>query len=217
MVVAILATFDRRNQQKRSRKTNADSSPSSDGPTAEVSPTPTLFDRIFSAARKLLDALADLQAITGIGILVSGLAQVDTITFYHQELVISYWLLTINSFWAIRPEYMSEDEDPEKDYIMLQMRRITIFASSCLGLGFQVWVTLREVRSWESDSSGFCYRFSDPSYNNSANSWFWWSGLLTYTVALLLVICGQRHILGRIQDQLEDWQKKLVQLYQSSI
>jgi uncharacterized protein with PQ loop repeat len=222
MMLAILATFDRRNQRTQDLETKVTSSTPPDPLNAQVSPAPKLFSRIFGAARKLLDTLADLQAITGIGILVSGLAQANTITFYHQELVSSYWLLTINSFWAIRPEYMSDDNDHEKDYIMLQMRRITIFASTGLGLGFQAWITLREVRAWDKNSTGFCYIYSDPSYNSSASSWFWWSGLLTYAVALFLVICGQRRILddcirGRLEDWLESWWSSLRTRYKKMV
>ncbi|KAI9771722.1 MAG: hypothetical protein M1840_001938 [Geoglossum simile] len=57
-------------------------------------------------AGKLLEPLADIQAVTRIAILISACAQGCAITFYHQELVLNYWALTIISFWAARPAFI---------------------------------------------------------------------------------------------------------------
>jgi len=60
-------------------------------------------------ARQLLDALCDLQTITGLSILLAGLTQTPGITYYHQELVMDFWYLTLLSFWAARSEFLHVD------------------------------------------------------------------------------------------------------------
>lgn len=57
----------------------------------------------------LLSCLCDLQVITGVGIMLSAFAQWHVITYYHEQLVIQYWNLTLNSFWAVRVSYMNYD------------------------------------------------------------------------------------------------------------
>lgn len=51
-------------------------------------------------AADLLGPLCDLQAITGAAIVIAGFRQWQTITYYHRELVGSYWCLTSNLFWC---------------------------------------------------------------------------------------------------------------------
>jgi len=176
-------------------------------PHPRPSSTHIVFKHICFSARKLLNPLADLQVITGIGIIFSALPQLQTITFYHQELILSYWLVTINSFWVIRPEYMGGDNDIEKDKVALQMRRLAILASTWLGAGFQAWVTVREDKDWENGVGGLCYNYKDPAYNNDRNSWFWWTGLVVYILALMTVIAGKEEWPTSFQKLLETWQK----------
>ncbi|KAH6714602.1 hypothetical protein BKA61DRAFT_575334 [Leptodontidium sp. MPI-SDFR-AT-0119] len=64
------------------------------------------FIRLAFGAEDVLGPLCDLQAITGAAIVIAGFSQWQTITYYHRELVGSYWYLTSNSFWSARRAYM---------------------------------------------------------------------------------------------------------------
>jgi hypothetical protein len=46
--------------------------------------------------------LCDIQAITRLSIAIAGLAIHNSISLYHDELVIGYCNVTLNSFWASR-------------------------------------------------------------------------------------------------------------------
>jgi hypothetical protein len=59
---------------------------------------------------KLLESLCDLQIITGTGIVVSGLGQISSISFYHEQLVINYWWLTLTAYWAARSVYRTRED-----------------------------------------------------------------------------------------------------------
>ncbi|KAH8698042.1 hypothetical protein GQ44DRAFT_832320 [Phaeosphaeriaceae sp. PMI808] len=133
-------------------------------------------------ARKVLDALCDLQLITGTSILIAGLVQIKTISFYHQNFVLNYWWLTLNSFWAARAGYTMEDTQME--YWRLWIRRFSLFVSSTLSVVFQFHVILREKYEWGPLRSGYCYVSHDRSAD--ANSWIWASGTALYALALLL-------------------------------
>ena len=98
-------------------------------------------------ARKLLDVLCDLQVITGTAILSAGLTQLRSMTFYHQEFVLSYWWLTLNSFWAARADYTLEDS--KMDSVRLWIRRFMLCTSCIISMVFQVLLRLRESREWD--------------------------------------------------------------------
>jgi hypothetical protein len=79
------------------------------------------FIRFALGAEDLLGPLCDLQAITGAAIVIAGFSQWQTITYYHRELVGSYWYLTSNSFWSARRSYM---------YVTIEKAETTISGSS---------------------------------------------------------------------------------------
>src|SRR6266498_3774369 len=90
-------------------------------------------------ARKLLDSLCDLQIITGVAIVIAGLVQMPEISYYHEQFVINYWTLTLNSFWAARPRYIYKD-DKTRDYtksLRTLIRVVTILLSCVLSVAFQ--------------------------------------------------------------------------------
>jgi hypothetical protein len=45
-----------------------------------------------------LDILCDVQVVTGTAIMIAGSIQKESLTFYHQQIVISYWFLTLIHF-----------------------------------------------------------------------------------------------------------------------
>jgi hypothetical protein len=66
---------------------------------------------VVNKLERLLGPLCDLQAITGLSIVIAAIATRDTISFYHEQLVVSYWNITLNSFWASRAEFMNLDDN----------------------------------------------------------------------------------------------------------
>jgi hypothetical protein len=131
---------------------------------------------------KLLRALCDLQIATGLAIIVAGIGQWDSIDFYHEELVNSYYGLTLNSFWATRVSYM--DLESEEDTWALLLRRATVLASSIMSIVWQFRLYFRETASkvW-SDDVGPCFRYLDRS-NPLFGTIFWPTGLTIFCVAL---------------------------------
>ncbi|KAI9699854.1 MAG: hypothetical protein M1820_007029 [Bogoriella megaspora] len=60
---------------------------------------------LYKANENLLGGLCDRQIITGSAIILAGFAQISTISFYHESLIVDYWYLTLNSFWAARSTF----------------------------------------------------------------------------------------------------------------
>jgi hypothetical protein len=53
-----------------------------------------LFEKRYPKTRKAaqtsLDVLCDVQLVTGTAIMIAGIVQMDALTFYHQQFVLSY-------------------------------------------------------------------------------------------------------------------------------
>ena len=147
----------------------------------------TPFQSIAKKCEKLLDPLCDLQAVTGISIIVAGWVQIDTIDYYHQELVMAYWWLTLNSFWAGRNAYLGfglnpRDEKKSKgEKVRALMRVVIAFLSCVLALSFQGFILVRE-ENWD-DYGGPCNRYRDGSSPIP-----WMIGVCLFCIALLSVI-----------------------------
>jgi hypothetical protein len=131
--------------------------------------------------RKLLGALADLQVITGMAVLIAGFAQWPGITYYHEQFVVQYWWLTLNSFWAARMDFGYEDEDEHWRFLI---RRLAITVTSVLFVTFNGMVLYREQKHWDAFEDGLCYIYHDTSSN--ASLWFWETGTCIYILFLFL-------------------------------
>ncbi|KAJ9220114.1 hypothetical protein DTO027B5_7162 [Paecilomyces variotii] len=134
------------------------------------------FGIIAAKFQKLIGPLCDLQVITGIGIIIASWSQIHTINYYHEQLVVTYWWLTLNSFWAGRVNYLNFDV--EDDDIRILVRRVSILCSCVLGISFQGYIILQQ-QSWN-DSLGPCYRYEDGSTPVP-----WMIGLCLFCIALL--------------------------------
>lgn len=132
-------------------------------------------------ASDLLGSLCDVQIVTGLAIVIAGLAQIQTISFYHESLAINYWWLTLNSFWAARIEYMSEDD--VKYTRRVTARRIGVLANVVLAMVFQCMINIRESQDWFFLRAGHCYFSHDDT-----SSWPWVAGASLYAVSLSLII-----------------------------
>ncbi|KAJ2981522.1 hypothetical protein NQ176_g1971 [Zarea fungicola] len=141
----------------------------------------------------LLGTLCDLQAITGLGIVVAGMSQWSGISFYHEQLALLYYSMTLNSFWAARVNYMSWDDQVRgAARARLVMRRLVIIAASALNLAWQIYIYWREKWSgqWPHNDEhnvpdGHCYRYKDRS-NPTFVLVFWGLGQLIFTVTMCL-------------------------------
>lgn len=160
--------------------------------------------------RRLLGPLSDLQAVTGLSIVIAGFVTHRTISFYHEQLVLSYWTITLNSFWASRAEFMDLEEDTDqedeaeehgntipgsnppseanRDSVknnkandsLRVLVRRLAILASCV-LGVCFQIWVT-MREWE-DQSGQCYNYRDGSSN-----WPWVVGLLIFCPMLSLTL-----------------------------
>jgi len=60
--------------------------------------------RWLNRAKRLLGNLCDLQLLTGTAIIIAAYVQGNALSFYHQTIIINYWWLALNSFWAARQD-----------------------------------------------------------------------------------------------------------------
>lgn len=92
-------------------RTAADGAPQQSKQSPDISTRPKFVDK----SEQLLGPLCDLQAITSLSIVIAGLSTYKTISFYHEQLVISYWNVTLNSFWASRAEFMDLNDGNDQN------------------------------------------------------------------------------------------------------
>jgi hypothetical protein len=162
------------------RKQRGKQGPTSPVPSVWLDPLKNNRYKIWNrASRTLLDSLCDLQVITGTGILVAGLAQIRSITFYHEQFVSDYWWLTLNSLWAARGGY-NQAEDKKWEHRRFLIRTLAILFSVILSLVFQGLITLREYSEWNILRSGYCFLSHDHSAYGQ--SWLWEAGLVLYAL-----------------------------------
>jgi hypothetical protein len=129
---------------------------------------------------KLLDPLCDIQIVTGTAILIAGFAQWKTISFYHEQFVLCYWWLTLNSFWAAEGHGIIKSRDKWCD----NLRRGAIVISIVLFCAFQGLVIVRESdRNWNFLDGRYCYRMKDKSGRTAAIVWL--TGASLYGMAMM--------------------------------
>jgi hypothetical protein len=148
----------------------------------------------------VLGSLGDLQAITSLGIIISGIANQNDLTFYHEQLVLISYMMALNSFWAIRINYMNVNSKDNEWRLLV--RRVAIFVCMVLAIYYQTFVYLREGK-WHlwpepdsiphNDTAGYCYRFMDRA--NPDFSFYFWvigQGLFAFALVLCLFPCTKR-------------------------
>ncbi|TAQ88358.1 hypothetical protein B7494_g3301 [Chlorociboria aeruginascens] len=152
-----------------------------------------------------LDTLCDMQLVTGTAILIAALVQVNTMSFYHQDLVVDYWFLTLNSFWASRAGYLNLEKD-NKDW-RFWTRTVAILITDILSVAYQLIIVPRQYKQWDPFRSGYCYIYHDKSVYGQ--NYLWISGLTFYALYLLLVISdgltSKVFGLSSWMDRLWDW------------
>ncbi|KAI9646638.1 hypothetical protein NHQ30_004634 [Ciborinia camelliae] len=137
-----------------------------------------------------LDRLCDLQLVTGTAIIIAGIAELHHMSFYHQSLITSYWLLTLNAFWAARAGYLNSEYYGHDRSFYFWTRWIFILISDLLSIYYQVVTTLEAANHWDSEESGHCYLSHEPSPTNA--QYFWIVGISFEVVYMLFY--SMRHI-----------------------
>jgi hypothetical protein len=146
---------------------------------------------------RLLITLCDIQIVTGLAILIAGLPQLQlqTISFYHEQLISNFWNQTVNSYWAARDS--SFDRQAGRVRRQFQVRIGAIWISIILATVFQWKIFTREKSQWDENRSGFCYRSHDSSTDGVPLLWI--IGLVIYAIYLFLYLWSSTN------DWMEDY------------
>jgi hypothetical protein len=136
------------------------------------------------AAKSALDILCDIQVVTGTAIVIAGIVQKTSATFYHQQFVMNYWFLTLNSFWAARAGGLNDNEDDDNWHYWT--RAFAIFATCVLSVYYQWFTIPRQHRDWDPLNSGFCFISHDKT--GYTQNYIWITGLLIFAVYLFFLL-----------------------------
>ncbi|CZR59526.1 uncharacterized protein PAC_09420 [Phialocephala subalpina] len=170
------------------------------------------FSKAEEFSKKALDVLCDIQLVTGIGIIIAALAQGNTMKFYHQQFVITYWLLCVNSFWAARSGEMSQSDDHDDWHFWT--RTVAILISAVLSAYCQIVTIPRKwgpKGEWDPLTSGYCYLSHDKS--TYGLNFLWIAGLICYAAYLMFVLAREatRSIITllKLEEQRDHWKSSL--------
>jgi hypothetical protein len=161
--------------------------------------------RPLTIAKKLLVSLTDIQAITGLSIILTGMARFPSISYYHEQFASNLWWLTLNSLWISRIDY--NDNSQFMSTWRMQIRRITITLSVIIAAVFQIIIALREENYWDPLKAGRCY-VRDSLGSDFAQNMFWFLGTCIYGVVLILSLTKYTRdwyatqVVGRIEPSL---------------
>lgn len=175
-------------------------------------PIIVLFSNEYPKARRFaklaLDILCDIQVTTGTAIIISGFARLQSMSYYHQRFIVSYWYLALNSYWAARAGVLHQDIDEQKDSDISSKsssnsnsssssssnsetwhfwtRTAAIFCCLVLSAMYQLLVYLRQSRDWSPVKEGKCYLSNErPLF---PHQWLWLAGTAINAVYLGLVM-----------------------------
>jgi hypothetical protein len=115
--------------------------------------------------------------------MVSGMSEVKTISFYHEQFIVNLWWLSQNSLWVSRIDYNSNT--PAMAHWRYTVRRIAILLSVLTSAVFQAIVTVRERWHWEPTRPRHCYN-AGGFRNSFSQNMFWLIGTCFYAASLLL-------------------------------
>lgn len=146
-----------------------------------------LSPELCAKAKELLGPLADIQAVTGLAIVISGYNKIKTMSFYHMDHVNYYWVITMNSFWAAQPAVL--DPESDWDFFRLLIRQVAVLAATIIGVTFQGVTLSIENREWDDETSGKCYRVGDPT-DTVVLARFWMAGAIIFCFVLTLTTIG---------------------------
>jgi hypothetical protein len=174
--------------------------------------------RWLARSTKLLGNLCDLQLLTGTAIIIAAHVQGDALSFYHQAIILNYWWLALNSFWAAR---QCEGEDTNSSHCRdtRQRHRSSDYPPTPLAAGaIQLDAFLRGSERFRSYlrrllilicTTAFCILYGRASaaensewdslvsgrcyisHDQDNSNWFWLTGLVFYALVLLLTLVNK--------------------------
>ncbi|KAK5046368.1 hypothetical protein LTR84_008169 [Exophiala bonariae] len=167
----------------------------------------TTYARAKELCNKFVLSLCDIQAFAGTAMLVIGITLRDSVSLYHQEFIIQYWWLTIDSLWAADFQYDNGDEDGKIgslwfDRVHQFTRKSIVLLSVTLGIYHQSWLIWNEDDRWNPSDGKHCYRFIERWYW-PLETWIWIVGLAFYALAHALIMFKQGN------EQLEAFEKAI--------
>ena len=162
-----------------------------DGPTTDALPTTFTSNEPCASvtAKQLLVSLCDIQIITGIAMVITGLVQFPRISFYHEQFSVNFWWLTLNSFWVSRIDYTTPSAETKG--WRFQARRIAILTSVLLSVVFQGLIAVREHKDWDPLRSGRCYISTGVGGDDYGQNLFWLAGTALYAIVLVLSLTSR--------------------------
>jgi len=150
----------------------------------------------------LLHPVSDIQVVIGLASIVAGIGQWEHISFYHEQLISSYYGLTLNSFWAARISFMNVDADD--DIWAMFVRRAAILFSCILNVVWQFRIYYHETSGAWNDNGGPCYRFIDRS-NPLFGLVFWNIGQVIFCIALASCMFEQTRWINELYFAATEW------------
>ncbi|KAI6589071.1 hypothetical protein MCOR12_008906 [Pyricularia oryzae] len=171
------------------------------------------LESIAKQTREFLGTLCDLQILTGLAITIAGWTQHATISYYHQQLVLAYWSLALNSFWAARVQYLDVDsKNDDGTETRDTIRCIAVLCNCLVALTFNIHVEIREQQAWD-DDGGPCYNFLDGT-----SSLVWTAGVALLCIAITVFICpGTRFLIVNYLRLLEGGKNFLQSWYKGEV
>lgn len=171
-------------------------------------PTKLTEPALVTFCRKLLYPLCDIQIITGLAMIITGLIAYPSgrLTFYSEQFIVNYWWLTLNSLWVSRVDYTTSSA--LYNGLRYDMRRIAILASVIMACVFQGLVAVREARGWDPVTPGRCYISSDLGGDDYGQNLFWLAGTALYGLILVFTLTSasrrwlDTHVTGRLEPSL---------------
>lgn len=163
---------------------------------------------------RTLIPLADLQAITGIGVIIAAFVRWNTATFYHLGLVECYWWLTLNSMIAAEQLRFVFKVESSADLWKAKARTIARIVSFSLGIIFEIRWIKKVNAEWSVSDPGKCYRWKTIlDIGTVASDCFWIATLIVAWAALIMSLWGfwddfVRRLNGRWIEKEEGWIRK---------
>jgi hypothetical protein len=125
----------------------------------------------------LLTSLCDVQTFTGSAIIIAAFLQGPDLSFYHEEIIVRYWYLIMNSLWAAeRRGTAGGSAGPvgggaADDTVMTTIRKSVTILALVPFLAFDVRELVRQPRDWDFLDGRRCYRYEIAyGFDDSATS-----------------------------------------------
>jgi hypothetical protein len=163
----------------------------------------------------LLISLSDVQVFTGSAIIIAAFLQGPELSFYHEEIIVRYWYLIMNSLWATeRRAATAAGSVGGDDAVMDTIRKCLTLLALVPFLAFDARELVRQSRDWDFLDGRRCYRYPEGyGFDDSGRNieeWVTMAGISFYAILLSLSIFKtQRKSLDSMSEKV---QKRILEL-----